>query len=67
MDNIVEIKKAVDSIKTIFNAAQTNSLNQMLIDAVTAYHEGLVEEKINADLNALNLVRSEFIFDEAPF
>lgn len=67
MDNIVEIKKAADTIKTIFNAAQTNSLNQMLIDAITAYHEGLVDEKINADLNALNLVRSEFIFDDAPF
>jgi hypothetical protein len=67
MDNIVEIKKAADSIKAIFNAAQTNSLNQMLIDAVTAYHEGLVDEKINADLNALNLVRSEYIFDDAPF
>jgi hypothetical protein len=67
MDNIVEIKKAADTIKTIFNAAQTNSLNQMLIDAITAYHEGLVDEKINADLNALNLVRSEYIFDDAPF
>ena len=67
MNDIVEIKKAADTIKSIFNAAQTNSLNQMLIDAITAYHEGLVDEKINADLNALNLVRSEYIFDDAPF
>jgi len=67
MDNIVEIKTAVDTIKKIFNAAQTNSLNQMLIDAISAYHEGLVDEKINADLNALNLVRSEYIFNDDPF
>ena len=67
MDNIVEIKKATDTIKSILNAAQTNSLNQMLIDAITAFHEGLVDEKINADLNALNLVRSEYIFNDDPF
>jgi hypothetical protein len=67
MENIVEIKQAVDVIKPILNASQTQTLNQMIIDAITSHHEGLVDEKINADLNVLNLVRSEFIFDDAPF
>ena len=67
MENIVEIKQAVDVIKLILNASQTQTLNQMIIDAVTSYHEGMVDEKINEDLNVLNLVRSEYIFNDSPF
>ena len=67
MEEIVEIKQAVDVIKSILNASQTQTLNSMLIKAIEAYHEGLVDDKINADLNVLNLVRSEYIFDDAPF
>ena len=67
MENIVELKQAVDVIKSILNMSQIQTLNSMLIKAIEAYHESLVDEKINADLNVLNLVRSEFIFNDAPF
>ena len=40
MDNIVEIKKALDVIKPILNAAEINKLNSMIENAITAYHEG---------------------------
>jgi len=50
MDNIVDIKNALDVIKPILNAAEINQLNKMIENAVTAYHEGLVDSKIANDL-----------------
>lgn len=67
MDNIIEIKNALDTLKPLLNASQVSTLNQMLVDAITSYHEGQIDEKINSDLSALNIVRSEFIFNDSPF
>jgi len=67
MDNIVEIKNALDVIKPILNAAEINQLNKMIENAVTAYHEGLVDSKIANDLDVLNITASKFIFDDSPF
>ena len=67
MDNIVEIKNALDVIKPILNAAEINQLNKMIENAVTAYHEGLVDSKIANDLDVLNITASKFIFDDADF
>jgi len=67
MDNIVDIKNALDVIKPILNAAEINQLNKMIENAVTAYHEGLVDTKIANDLDVLNITASKFIFDDAPF
>ena len=67
MDNIVEIKNALDVIKPILNAAEINQLNKMIENAVTAYHEGLVDTKIANDLDVLNITASKFIFDDSPF
>ena len=65
MDNIVDIKNALDVIKPILNAAEINQLNKMIENAVTAYHEGLVDSKIANDLDVLNITASKFIFDDA--
>ena len=67
MDNIVDIKKALDVIKPILNAAEINKLNSMIENAVTAYHEGLVDSKIANDLDVLNITAAKFIFDNADF
>jgi len=67
MDNIVDIKNALDVIKPILNAAEINQLNKMIENAVTAYHEGLVDSKIANDLDVLNITASKFIFDDADF
>jgi len=67
MDNIVEIKNALDVIKPILNAAEKNKLNSMIENAVTAYHEGLVDTKIANDLDVLGITASKFIFDDSPF
>ena len=67
MDNIVDIKNAFDVIKPILNAAEINQLNKMIENAVTAYHEGLVDSKIANDLDVLNITASKFIFDDAAF
>jgi hypothetical protein len=67
MDNIVDIKNALDVIKPILNAAEINQLNKMIENAVTAYHEGLVDSKIANDLDVLNITASKFIFDDSPF
>ena len=67
MDNIVDIKNALDVIKPILNAAEINQLNKMIENAVTAYHEGLVDSKIANDLDVLNITASKFIFDDAAF
>jgi len=67
MLKIIEVKKALDVIKPMLNAAQVGSLNEMMIMAVTSHHEGLVDEAINADLSVLNIVRSEHIFEDSPF
>ena len=67
MDNIIDIKNAVETLKPILNQSQINKLNTMIEDAVTAYHEGLVDTRINSDLDALGIVKTEFIFDDLPF
>ena len=67
MENIVDIKNALDVIKPILNAAEINKLNTMIENAVTAYHEGLVDTKIANDLDVLNITASKFIFDDSPF
>ncbi len=67
MDNIVDIKNALDVIKPILNAAEINKLNTMIENAVTAYHEGLVDTKIANDLDVLGITASKFIFDDSPF
>tara|TARA_S200002703_G_scaffold137684_1_gene127590 strand:- start:349 stop:552 length:204 start_codon:yes stop_codon:yes gene_type:complete len=67
MDNIVDIKNALDVIKPILNAAEINQLNKMIENAITAYHEGLVDSKIANDLDVLNITASKFIFDDSPF
>ena len=68
MDNIIDIKNALDVIKPILNAAEINKLNSMIENAITAYHEGLVDTKIANDLDALNITASKFIFEEdSPF
>lgn len=67
MDNIVDIKNALDVIKPILNATEINQLNKMIENAVTAYHEGLVDSKIANDLDVLNITASKFIFDDSPF
>lgn len=67
MDNIVDIKNALDVIKPILNAAEINQLNKMIENAVTAYHEGLVDSKIANDLDVLNITAAKFIFDNADF
>jgi|14BtaG_2_1085337.scaffolds.fasta_scaffold01886_4 hypothetical protein len=67
MDNIIEIKNALDIIKPILNAAEINKLNTMIENAITAYHEGLVDAKIASDLDALNITASKFIFEDSPF
>jgi hypothetical protein len=67
MDNIVDIKNALDVIKPILNAAEINKLNSMIENAITAYHEGLVDTKIANDLDVLNITAAKFIFDDAPF
>ena len=67
MDNIVDIKNALDVIKPILNAAEINQLNKMIENAVTAYHEGLVDSKIANDLDVLNITAAKFIFDDSPF
>ena len=65
MDNIIDIKNALDIIKPILNASEINKLNTMIENAITAYHEGLVDTKIANDLDALNITASKFIFDDA--
>ena len=67
MDNIVDIKNALDVIKPILNAAQKNKLNSMIEDAITAHHEGLVDTKIANDLEVLGITAAKFIFDNADF
>ena len=67
MDNIVDIKKALDVIKPILNAAEINKLNSMIENAITAYHEGLVDSKIANDLDVLGITAAKFIFDNADF
>ncbi len=67
MDNIVDIKNALDVIKPILNAAEINKLNSMIENAITAYHEGLVDSKIANDLDVLNITAAKFIFDNADF
>ena len=68
MDNIIDIKNALDVIKPILNASEINKLNSMIENAITAYHEGLVDTKIANDLDALNITASKFIFEEdSPF
>jgi len=67
MDNIIDIKNAVETLKPILNQAQINQLNTMIENAVTAYHEGLVDTRINSDLDALGIVKAEFIFEDTPF
>jgi hypothetical protein len=67
MDNIIDIKNAVETLKPILNQAQINQLNTMIENAVTAYHEGLVDTRINSDLDALGIVKAEFIFEDSPF
>jgi hypothetical protein len=67
MDNIIDIKNAVETLKPILNQAQINQLNTMIENAVTAYHEGLVDTRINSDLDALGIVKTEFIFEDTPF
>ena len=67
MDNIIDIKNAVETLKPILNQAQINQLNTMIENEVTAYHEGLVDTRINSDLDALGIVKAEFIFEDSPF
>ena len=67
MDNIIDIKNAVETLKPILNQSQINQLNTMIENAVTAYNEGLVDTRINSDLDALGIVKTEFIFEDTPF
>ena len=67
MENIVDIKNALDVIKPILNAAEVNQLNKMIENGISAYHEGLVDTKIANDLDVLGITASKFIFDDSPF
>jgi hypothetical protein len=67
--NINEVKHAMDVLKPLLNASQIQKFNNMVSVAIETYHQGMIDDNINSDLNVLGIVKSEQIFEDfdSPF
>lgn len=67
--NINEVKHAMDVLKPLLNASQVKVINNMITLAIEAYHQGMIDDNINSDLDVLGIVKSELIFEDfdSPF